>query len=40
MEKLKAEGVAVDGRLPLVIAPNPHDEGYLSVKREKMGHLL
>jgi GTP cyclohydrolase II len=40
MEKLKAEGVAVDGRLPLVIAPNPHDEGYLSVKREKMGHIL
>jgi len=40
IEQLKAEGVAVDGRLPLVIAPNPHVEGYLSVKREKMGHLL
>jgi GTP cyclohydrolase II len=38
--KLKAEGVAVEGRIPLVIAPNPHDEGYLAVKREKMGHLL
>jgi GTP cyclohydrolase II len=40
IDKLRGEGVAVDGRLPLVIAPNPHDEGYLTVKREKMGHLL
>ena len=40
IEKLGAEGVAVDGRIPLVIASNPHDIGYLSVKREKMGHLL
>jgi GTP cyclohydrolase II len=38
--KLEAEGVIVEGRLPLVIAPNPHDAEYLSVKREKMGHLL
>jgi GTP cyclohydrolase II len=38
--KLRAEGVAVEGRIPLVIAPNAHDEGYLAVKREKMGHLL
>jgi GTP cyclohydrolase II len=40
IEKLKAEGVVVEGRLPLIIAPNPHDESYLAVKREKMGHLL
>ncbi len=40
IDKLKAEGVSVEGRLPLVIAPNPQNEGYLSVKREKMGHLL
>jgi GTP cyclohydrolase II len=38
--KLSAEGVVVAGRIPIVIAPNPHDEGYLSAKREKMGHLL
>lgn len=40
IDKLRAEGVVVEGRLPLVIAPNPHDEAYLSVKREKMGHLI
>jgi GTP cyclohydrolase II len=40
IDKLEAEGVIVDGRLPLVIAPNPHDAGYLSAKREKMGHLI
>jgi GTP cyclohydrolase II len=38
--KLGAEGVLVEGRVPLVIEPNPHDADYLSVKREKMGHLL
>jgi GTP cyclohydrolase II len=38
--KLGAEGVVVEGRLPIVIAPNSHDEGYLAAKREKMGHLL
>jgi GTP cyclohydrolase II len=38
--KLKAEGVAVRGRIPLIIEPNPYDKGYLDVKREKMGHLL
>ncbi|MGA2546363.1 MAG: GTP cyclohydrolase II [Rectinemataceae bacterium] len=38
--KLEAEGVVVEGRLPLVIAPNPYDADYLSVKREKMGHLF
>ena len=40
IHKLEAAGVVVEGRLPIVIAPNPHDEGYLSAKREKMGHLL
>jgi GTP cyclohydrolase II len=40
IEKLQAEGVEVDGRIPLVIPPNAWDEGYLSVKREKMRHLI
>ncbi len=40
IDKLRAEGVSVEGRLPLVIAPNPQNADYLSVKREKMGHLL
>jgi GTP cyclohydrolase II len=40
IDKLRAEGVVVDDRLPIVIPPNSHDEGYLAVKRDKMGHLL
>jgi GTP cyclohydrolase II len=40
IEKLTAEGVVVESRLPIVIPPNPHDDGYLEVKRRKMGHLI
>jgi GTP cyclohydrolase II len=39
MKKLLAEGVAVVDRIPIVIPANPHDEGYLAIKKEKMGHL-
>ncbi|WP_353661908.1 GTP cyclohydrolase II [Hydrogenimonas sp. SS33] len=34
------EGVQIVERLPIVIEPNPHNEAYLAVKREKMGHLF
>ncbi len=27
-------------RLPIQIVPNPHNEGYLNVKKNQMGHLL
>jgi GTP cyclohydrolase II len=27
-------------RLPIKIAPNPHNEAYLKVKKDQMGHLL
>lgn len=27
-------------RLPIKIEPNPHNEGYLKVKKDQMGHLL
>jgi GTP cyclohydrolase II len=27
-------------RLPIQISPNPHNEGYLQVKKEQMGHML
>jgi GTP cyclohydrolase II len=27
-------------RLPIQIIPNPHNEGYLKVKKDQMGHLL
>lgn len=40
IEKLRAEGVKVTERLPLVVPPNPHDEGYLAAKRDRMGHLI
>ncbi|MRJ02776.1 MAG: GTP cyclohydrolase II [Epsilonproteobacteria bacterium] len=38
MESLK--GVQIIERIPITIEPNPHNRGYLKVKREKMGHLL
>jgi len=38
IESLK--GVEIVERLPLVIEPNVYNEGYLTVKREKMGHLI
>jgi GTP cyclohydrolase II len=37
---LGALGVAVDGRLPVVIAPNPFSRQYLETKRERMSHEL
>jgi GTP cyclohydrolase II len=38
--KLRALGVAVVGRLPVVIAPTPHSVGYLEAKRQRMAHDL
>jgi GTP cyclohydrolase II len=38
--QLQAAGVAVIDRIPVVIPANPHDKGYLDVKREKMGHII
>jgi GTP cyclohydrolase II len=40
IEKLSQAGVAIDGRIPIVIPPNEYDEGYLAVKRDKMRHIL
>jgi GTP cyclohydrolase II len=37
---LRALGVVVNGRLPLVIAPNPFSAGYLEAKRLRMAHDL
>ncbi len=34
------EGVEIVERVPLVIKPNEYNEGYLKVKKEKMGHFL
>ena len=37
---LEAEGIAVVERVPLKAGANPHNEGYLSVKRLRSGHQL
>ncbi len=39
-EALTRLGINVVGRIPVQIAANPHSEGYLSVKRDRMRHLL
>lgn len=40
LDKLSALGVKVTGRQPVIIAANPHSARYLSVKRDRMSHLL
>jgi GTP cyclohydrolase II len=37
---LRALGVTVSGRIPLVISPNEHNRFYLETKARKSGHLL
>jgi GTP cyclohydrolase II len=38
--QLKAEGIDVVDRIPIVIPANQHDRDYLDVKKQKMGHML
>jgi GTP cyclohydrolase II len=40
IEDLRRHGVRIDGRIPLVIPPQPADRAYLETKRAKLGHLL
>jgi GTP cyclohydrolase II len=37
---LERHGITVEGRIPIVIAANPHNKRYLDTKRDKSGHLL
>jgi 3,4-dihydroxy 2-butanone 4-phosphate synthase / GTP cyclohydrolase II len=37
---LDGYGLSVTEQVPLRVAPNPHNVGYLVAKREKLGHLL
>ena len=37
---LEGYGLFVSEQIPIRIAPNPFNQGYLSVKRDKLGHLL
>lgn len=40
IEGLRALGIPVRDREPVVIAPNPHSRNYLEVKRDRMNHKL
>jgi GTP cyclohydrolase II len=40
IEQLQRAKINVAGRIPIVIPANRHDEGYLDVKKNKMGHLM
>jgi 3,4-dihydroxy 2-butanone 4-phosphate synthase / GTP cyclohydrolase II len=37
---LAGYGLSVADQIPIQHAPNPHNEGYLNAKREKLGHTL
>ncbi len=39
IDKLRAEGVTIAKRIPIVIQANQYNEGYMTTKKEKMGHL-
>lgn len=40
VDGLRALGVEVEARVPVVVEPNPHSLGYLETKRVRMAHLL
>ena len=37
---LEAHGITVVERVPLITGLNPHNQGYMQTKTDKMGHLL
>ncbi len=37
---LSGHGLSVTDQVPIVHDPNPHNEAYFNVKRDKMGHIL
>ena len=40
LDGLRAHGVEVTGRMPLVVAANRHNAAYLRTKQQRSGHLL
>src|SRR5215831_6670254 len=40
VDALRADGVAVTGRVAMDVIPNQHNRGYLDTKRKRMGHLI
>jgi 3,4-dihydroxy 2-butanone 4-phosphate synthase/GTP cyclohydrolase II len=37
---LEGYGLSVSAQVPIIHAPNPHNEAYLRAKAERMGHML
>jgi 3,4-dihydroxy 2-butanone 4-phosphate synthase/GTP cyclohydrolase II len=37
---LEGHGLSVTDQIPIIHAPNPHNEAYLRTKEERMGHML
>ena len=40
IDQLRLDGIEINRRLPLEIAPNLHDQKYLMTKKQKFHHLL
>ena len=40
VDALRADGVAVTGRVAMDVVPNQHNRSYLDTKRQRMGHLI
>ncbi|MBD3806958.1 GTP cyclohydrolase II [Sulfuricurvum sp.] len=40
VDVVKGLNVEITERVPVIIDPNPHNEGYLKVKKEQMGHIF
>lgn len=40
LEWLRATGVKVEGRIPVQVAANEHNHGYLEAKAARMSHLI
>ena len=39
LDELKDYGIEIRCRIPIIIKPNVHNEGYIKIKSEKMNHL-
>lgn len=40
IEDLRAHGIKIAGRIPLVVPPNPYNQFYLETKASRSGHLI
>lgn len=39
LDELQEYGIEIRRRVPIIIEPNDHNEGYIKIKSEKMNHL-